>query len=64
MPKAKSEYHLRHPSGGFVITVNDEARRDTFLSRGYTSVEDTPEVKPQPDQKRRTSKPKPKSDEE
>lgn len=53
-------YRLRHPRADTVVEVTSAARRDTFLRRGWTSVEGG-ETKPKAGQKRRS---KPKADEE
>ena len=57
-------HRLKHPNADTVVEVTSDVRRDALLRRGYTPVEGGGDVKPKADQKRRTSKPKPKSDEE
>lgn len=51
------KHTLSDPSGTFTITVEGADRRDTFIGRGYTPVEEGVKAKASPGQKRRTSKP-------
>lgn len=53
------EFLMVHPSGKHApVPVYSASRRDTFLARGYTLIEqgEPPEPKPQKGQKRRTAK--------
>lgn len=50
------KYTLSHPSGAFTISVEGANRRDVFLGRGYTPVQEGKSVEAKPGQKRRTAK--------